>query len=98
MRQRCVSGVNASRFDTRHWLGLFTRELLSISHNANVPVLGDADYVLKLENMPQKRGGRPCVVRCAGCFESKEITAALLELDGGRTAFEFRQHRYALPR
>jgi hypothetical protein len=75
-----------------------SRQLLIISHNANVPVLGDADYVLKLENVPQEGGGRRCVVQCAGCFECGEITAALLELDGGRRAFEFRQHRYALPR
>ena len=42
-----------------------SRQLLIISHNANVPVLGDADYVLKLENVPQEGGGRRCIVQRA---------------------------------
>jgi DNA repair ATPase RecN len=75
-----------------------SRQLLVITHNANVPVLGDADYVTKMENVPQEGGGRRCVVEEVGCFESAKITDALIELDGGRRAFEFRQYRYALPR
>lgn len=74
------------------------RQLLVVTHNANVPVLGDADFVTKMENSPDETLGRRCVVRSAGCFESREITDALLELDGGREAFEFRQYRYALPK
>jgi hypothetical protein len=74
------------------------RQILVITHNANVPVLGDADFVLKMENQPLETGGRRCFVEHAGCFESAAITYALMELDGGRQAFEFRQYRYALPR
>ncbi|MBS1877204.1 MAG: hypothetical protein JSU00_28590 [Acidobacteria bacterium] len=72
------------------------RQMLIITHNANVPVLGDADLVVKMENKPNPDGGRECIVAQQGCFESKQITATLLELEGGRRAFEFRQHRYAL--
>ncbi|MBI3028911.1 MAG: AAA family ATPase [Candidatus Rokubacteria bacterium] len=76
----------------------FTRQLLVVTHNANIPVLGDGDYVTKMENRPRDGGGRECVVAEAGCFESHRVTAALLELEGGVQAFKFRQHRYSLPR
>jgi hypothetical protein len=75
----------------------FSRQLLVVTHNANIPVLGDADYVTKMENRPHPATGRMCVVAGCGCFESSEITKALVELEGGRRAFEFRQHRYAMP-
>src|SRR5262249_30690637 len=76
----------------------FSRQLLVVTHNANIPVLGDADYVLKMENRPQGESGRVCVVATEGCFESAVVTKALIELEGGERAFEFRLHRYAMPR
>jgi hypothetical protein len=72
------------------------RQILVITHNANIPVLGDADYVLRMENKPRPGGGRLCVIASKGCFESPTITSTLLELEGGRRAFDFRQHRYSL--
>lgn len=75
----------------------FSRQLLVVTHNANIPVLGDADYVLKMENQPRAPTGRACVVAESGCFELPAITNALVELEGGHRAFEFRQHRYAVP-
>jgi hypothetical protein len=72
------------------------RQMLIITHNANIPVLGDADLVIKMQNMPNPAGGRRCIVARQGCFESSDITSTLLELEGGRRAFEFRQHRYSL--
>jgi len=72
------------------------RQILVITHNANIPVLGDADYVLRMENKPLTGGRRSCVVALEGCFESPTITSTLLELEGGRRAFDFRQHRYSL--
>ena len=76
----------------------FSRQLLIVTHNANIPVLGDADYVTKMENRPRQDGGRACVVAEAGCFESLAITKALVDLEGGEQAFKFRRHRYGLPR
>ena len=73
------------------------RQLLIITHNANIPVLGDADHVCKMENQPLADGGRRCIVAEAGCFESSSITRALVELEGGPRAFQFRQYRYSLP-
>jgi DNA repair exonuclease SbcCD ATPase subunit len=75
----------------------FSRQLLVVTHNANIPVLGDADYVIKMENRPRPEGGRTCVVATEGCFESNAVTRALIELEGGERAFQFRQHRYEIP-
>ena len=74
----------------------FSRQILIVTHNANVPVLGDADYVFKMENQPQPPSGRRCVVAVEGCFESPDVTTAMLELEGGPEAFRYRQHRYGL--
>ena len=74
----------------------FCRQLLVVTHNANIPVLGDADFIIKMENRPHPEKERECVVAEAGCFESAAVTRALLDLDGGRQAFEFRRHRYSL--
>jgi hypothetical protein len=78
----------------------FGRQLLVVTHNANIPVLGDADYVTKMENRPHPdpARARQCVVAAEGCFESLNVTQSLIELEGGQQAFRFRQHRYALPR
>lgn len=74
----------------------FSRQLLVVTHNANVPVLGDADYVIRMENKPKDEGRRKCVSAVAGCFEEKDVTDSLLELEGGAEAFDFRRHRYSL--
>ena len=76
----------------------FSRQLLVVTHNANVPVLGDADLVIKMENHPISENDRRCVAAVTGCFENAGVTAALLELEGGPQAFQYRQYRYAIPR
>lgn len=76
----------------------FFRQILVVTHNANIPVLGDADYVIKMENRPRPEGGRMCIATNAGCFESPAITKVLIELEGGTRAFNFRRYRYALTR
>jgi len=73
----------------------FLRQLLVVTLQANIPVLGDADLVLKMENNPAGTS-RQCVAAATGCFECPVITSALLELEGGEHAFQFRQHRYRL--
>ena len=76
----------------------FSRQVIVITHNANIPVLGDADYVTKMENQPNAQSGRACTVSAAGSFEDDTVTHALIDLEGGQRAFDFRRHRYALPR
>ena len=73
------------------------RQLIVVTHNANIPVLGDADQITRMENRPGTNGSRECVVEETGCFENPKVTSALLELEGGPQAFRFRHHRYALP-
>lgn len=75
----------------------FSRQIIVVSHNANIPVLGDADFVIKMENRPRSTGGRICVVADSGGFESASVTKALIDLEGGIRAFDFRRHRYAMP-
>ena len=75
----------------------FSRQILVVTHNANIPVLGDADHVTKMENRPRPDSGRTCVIADAGGFESPAITKALIELEGGQRAFNFRRFRYAIP-
>jgi hypothetical protein len=75
----------------------FSRQILIVTHNANIPVLGDADYVIKMENRPRPDSGRNCVAASTGSFESIAITKALIELEGGQRAFDFRRFRYAMP-
>jgi len=74
----------------------FQRQLIVVTHVANIPVLGDADYVLQMENKLHPVTGRQCVVVAEGCFEKTEVTAAVVQLEGGEQAFRFRQHRYSL--
>ena len=76
----------------------FARQIMIVTHNANIPVLGDADFVIKMENRPRTEGGRTCVVAECGGFESAAVTKALIELEGGSRAFNFRRYRYAMPR
>jgi hypothetical protein len=71
------------------------RQLLVVTLYANIPVLGDADFVMKMVNRPSGNS-RQCTAAVAGCFESRSVTEALLELEGGERAFQFRQHRYQL--
>lgn len=74
------------------------RQIIVVTHNANIAVLGDADYVHRMENVPVARGLRRCHATVSGCFESEAVTNALLALEGGREAFRYRWHRYGLPR
>ncbi len=76
----------------------FTRQVIVVTHNANIAVLGDADYVTKLENRPTPEGSRHCSPGVAGSFEDSAVTNALLDLEGGVQAFQFRLRRYSLPK
>ncbi len=69
-----------------------------MTHNANVAVLGDADHITKLENHPVPEGGRHCRPGVIGTFEVPDVTTALLELEGGERAFQYRLRRYSLPK
>jgi ABC-type cobalamin/Fe3+-siderophores transport system ATPase subunit len=75
--------VNAVQRLKRH------RQMIFITHNANIPVLAEADLVLVMNS-----DGRVGVVEKSGTVdECREQIIDLLE--GGREAFELRSKRYA---
>lgn len=65
------------------------RQMVFITHNANIPVLAEADLVLVMNS-----DGRVGVIeKCGTVDECREQIIDLLE--GGREAFELRSKRYA---
>jgi ABC-type Mn2+/Zn2+ transport system ATPase subunit len=64
------------------------RQLLFVTHNANIPVLGDADKIFVLECDGERAG----IVRQGSVYDCKEDILSLLE--GGEEAFAERGRRY----
>lgn len=65
-----------------------TRQLIFVTHNANVPVLGDAQRVFVLES----DGQRARIVKFGTVDHTKEEIESIL--DGGRDAFLWRKQVY----
>ena len=64
------------------------RQLIFVTHNPNIPVLGDAENVVVLES----DGRRARVVQQGSVDECQDKIVELLE--GGEEAFKLRQTRY----
>ncbi len=73
------------------------RQTILISHNANIPVLADAELLMKIRNDPVESKSK-CSIDSSGTFADENICAKVLELEGGERAFQVRQYRYAIPR
>ena len=73
------------------------RQVILISHNANIPVLADAEYLIKIRNDPAESRSK-CTVEVYGTFADENVCNKILELEGGERAFQIRQYRYAIPR
>ncbi|MBW2063356.1 MAG: AAA family ATPase [Deltaproteobacteria bacterium] len=73
------------------------RQVILISHNANIPVLADAEFLVKIRNDPVESQSK-CTIEEAGTFAQESVCNKLLELEGGERAFQMRQYRYAIPR
>jgi hypothetical protein len=73
------------------------RQVIFISHNANIPVLSDAEYLVKIRNDPVASQSK-CTIEESGTFADVAMCDKLLELEGGERAFQIRQYRYAVPR
>jgi hypothetical protein len=65
------------------------RQLIFVTHNANIPVLGDAEQVIVME---MEGPSRASPSRSGSVEEMKEDVIRILE--GGREAFQQRQARY----
>ena len=68
------------------------RQVIAATHNANVPVLGDAELVIALEG--NGRNGMPAEGGVGSLDDAtiRELTESILE--GGPAAFNARQHLY----
>lgn len=69
-----------------------TRQVIASTHNANVPVLGDAELIVALEADGQH--GRPIADGIGSLDDASVRTLAENLLEGGPAAFNARQHLY----
>lgn len=72
------------------------RQIIIVTHNPNIPVLGDAEGIIVLE-----RNSEGKVVfrnsKKAGCIEEKEIRQGICEImEGGVEAFKKREAKYSM--
>lgn len=66
------------------------RQILVVTHNANIPVNGDAEYIISLDTESEK-----LKVLHTGTVEQKEIKREICDImEGGEKAFEMRSKRY----
>ena len=68
------------------------RQIVASTHNANVPVLGDAELIVVLES--DGRHGRPAEGGIGSLDERSVRSLAENILEGGPAAFNARQHLY----
>jgi predicted ATPase len=73
------------------------RQLILSTHNANIPVLGDAELIAVMDT--EERSGRTAgVVSDLGSIDSASIRRSVTHiLEGGRRAFRRRQEKYGAP-
>ena len=72
------------------------RQFIFSTHNANIPVLGDAELILGLSAAGEADGGRARVApEHMGSIDSRLVRELVEEiLEGGREAFETRRRKY----
>lgn len=72
------------------------RQFIFATHNANIPVLGDAELIAALSATGEAgRGHAEIPKECAGSIDSRKVRELVEEiLEGGREAFEMRRLKY----
>lgn len=72
------------------------RQFVFSTHNANIPVLGDAELILGLGAKWEGREGQAMILpEYMGSIDSQPVRELVEEiLEGGKTAFEMRQLKY----
>jgi predicted ATPase len=72
------------------------RQFVFSTHNANIPVLGDAELILGLGASGEGREGRAMILpKYMGSIDGQAIRELVEEiLEGGKTAFEMRRLKY----
>ena len=75
------------------------RQVIIVTHNANLVVNTDADQVIVASSEPNPGGGLPKVTYRCGSLEAAHIRRTVCEiLEGGEQAFMERERRYRLNR
>jgi ABC-type Mn2+/Zn2+ transport system ATPase subunit len=75
------------------------RQVIIVTHNANLVVNTDADQVIVASSEPNAEGGLPTVTYRCGSLENPTIRRGVCEiLEGGEQAFLDRERRYRLQR
>ena len=75
------------------------RQVIIVTHNANLVVNTDADQVIVASSRPNPSGGLPSVTYGGGSIENPAIRTVVCEiLEGGEQAFRDRERRYRLQR
>ena len=73
-----------------------SRQFLIATHNANIPILGDAEQIVALDAEERQSGSVRGFVRARGSIDNVEVRdAAEHILEGGREAFELRRKKYS---
>ena len=68
------------------------RQVIVVTHNANIVVNGDAELVMAL-----KVGGKETRIECSGSMQEKKVRDTICAvMEGGKTAFEQRYRRMTL--
>lgn len=75
------------------------RQVILVTHNANLVVNTDADQVIVAESVRETPAGLPRISYTSGALEDADIRSSVCRiLEGGERAFRERERRYALPR
>lgn len=73
------------------------RQVIIVTHNANLVVNTDADQVIVATSVPDEEGGMPTIKYKSGAIEEKDVRDIACEiLEGGRKAFVERALRYRI--
>jgi len=70
------------------------RQLIFVTHIANIPVLADSEQVIYMLYTYQD-GNKAANAKYQGSLDYKYIIECLMELDGGKFAFKKRSERYS---
>lgn len=73
-----------------------SRQFLIATHNANIPILGDAEQIVALDARERQGGSVRGSVRARGSIDARDVREAAEHiLEGGREAFELRRRKYS---
>lgn len=66
------------------------RQIIAVTHNANIPVNGDSEWVIAMNSE-----SKDIEVLCEGSIEDQRIKDVICNImEGGREAFKLRAKRY----